>query len=123
MRPNEKELGALGTLAPNFHYFFFQEDKKTQANKVRKNCWKKKKSSSRVMNWWGTRSALSDWGPEPLKRVPKPFAQDHPHGDLLRRKNLTVTAEMPQDWRGIGVHAAVMSRVAALRPVFEVLAE
>ena len=37
--------------------------------------------------------SLSEEGalfPEPeLKRVPAPFAKDHPHGDLLRRKGLT----------------------------------
>ena len=38
---------------------------------------------------------LSDWGGEPLKRVPKPFDQDHPHTDLLKRKSMT--ASIPVD--------------------------
>jgi uncharacterized protein (TIGR02453 family) len=34
---------------------------------------------------------LSDWGPEPLKRVPKPFDPDHPHAELLKRKSWPCT--------------------------------
>lgn len=39
-------------------------------------------------------AALSDYGPEPLKRVPKPYDADHPHGDLLRRKSFTVVHDL-----------------------------
>lgn len=66
----------------------------------------------------GVRGAtISDWGPEPLKRVPKPFAPDHPHADLLRRRALAVHAEMPDDWRATGLVAALDRRIADLRPV------
>lgn len=33
---------------------------------------------------------LLDFGAEALKRVPKPYAPDHPMGDILRRKGLAV---------------------------------
>jgi uncharacterized protein (TIGR02453 family) len=37
---------------------------------------------------------FSDFGAEPLKRVPKPFDPEHPHGDLLRRKSLVLSADL-----------------------------
>lgn len=37
-----------------------------------------------------TGGEIVDHGPEPLKRVPKPYDPDHRHGDLLRRKGLIV---------------------------------
>ncbi len=64
---------------------------------------------------------LSDWGPAPLKRVPKPYAPDHPHGDLLKRKSLTVSAEMPDDWEEMGLIKAVNLRVQTLLPVYRIL--
>ena len=63
---------------------------------------------------------ISDWGPEPLKRVPKPYDQEHPHGDLLRRKALAVSGSMPADWRDTGVVKATVSRINALMPVWSV---
>lgn len=33
---------------------------------------------------------MLDFGSPPLKRVPKPFDPDHPHGDLLRQKGITL---------------------------------
>ena len=42
---------------------------------------------------------LSDWGPAPLKRVPKPYGPDHPQGALLRRKALIVQAPLGESWR------------------------
>ncbi|WP_299375346.1 DUF2461 domain-containing protein [uncultured Tateyamaria sp.] len=65
-------------------------------------------------------AAISDWGPEPLKRVPKPFDPDHPHGDLLRRKALAVSAPMPTDWRTRGVVKATVDQVQALLPIWQV---
>ncbi len=64
---------------------------------------------------------ISDWGPEPLKRVPKPYDADHPHGDLLRRRALAVNVEMAQNWRYIGLVAAVNRRIDDLRPVVEAM--
>jgi len=64
-------------------------------------------------------ASLSDWGPEPLKRVPKPYAPDHPHADLLRRKALAVTAPMPDDWRARGLVKATVDHARALLPIWE----
>lgn len=36
------------------------------------------------------------WEPE-LKRVPSPFAQDHPQADLLRQKRIVLTRQLPGD--------------------------
>lgn len=48
-----------------------------------------------------------------LKRVPAPFAKDHRHGDLLRRKGLTLWRDLPGD-----THNAPM---ATLNATFEAL--
>lgn len=65
--------------------------------------------------------SISDWGPEPLKRVPKPFAQDHPHGALLKRKALAVHAPIDQNWREVGLVKAINARIAAISPVLEAM--
>ncbi len=45
-----------------------------------------------------TKHGLDPDAPE-LKRIPTPFAKDHPQGDLLRRKGLAVWADVaPSDW-------------------------
>lgn len=64
---------------------------------------------------------LSDWGPEPLKRVPKPYAPDHPQGDLLRRKALAVAAPLPEAWREVGVLAALDRVAGGLLPLWRIL--
>ncbi|MEO1556979.1 MAG: TIGR02453 family protein [Pseudomonadota bacterium] len=64
-------------------------------------------------------AALGDWGQEPLKNVPKPYAKDHPHAGLLRRKGLSVSAPMPSDWRKTGVTKATLTNVKGLLPVWE----
>ncbi len=64
---------------------------------------------------------LSDWGPEPLKRVPKPYDPDHPHGDLLRRKALAVTAPPRADWKDNGLVPAVTATMKGLLPVWALL--
>ncbi len=64
-------------------------------------------------------ASISDWGPEPLKNVPKPYDPDHPHGALLRRKALAVSAPMPQDWRQAGVLRASVNTAKGLLPVWE----
>jgi uncharacterized protein (TIGR02453 family) len=66
---------------------------------------------------------VSDWGPEPLKRVPKPFAPDHPHGAFLRRKALTVTADLTSGWKEAGLVASIITHVRGLMPVWEILDE
>lgn len=62
---------------------------------------------------------ISDWGPEPLKRVPKPYAVDHPQGDLLKRKALALSAPMPGDWRETGLIKATIQQIEGLMPVWQ----
>lgn len=62
---------------------------------------------------------ISDWGPEPLKRVPKPYAADHPQGDLLKRKALALSAPMPDDWRETGLIKATIQQIEGLMPVWQ----
>ena len=64
---------------------------------------------------------LSDWGPEPLKRVPKPFAPDHPQADLLRRKNLVVSANLPENWRKSGLLASLHGRMEGMLSLWQML--
>ncbi len=64
---------------------------------------------------------ISDFGPAPLKRVPKPFAPDHPHADLLKRKAFALHAPMPNTWRDAGLVATVRQTAQALMPVYEIL--
>ena len=66
-------------------------------------------------------AALSDWGPAPLKRVPKPYPQDHPHAALLKRKALTVSAPIPETWEEVGLVKALNARIEDLLPVYRVL--
>jgi uncharacterized protein (TIGR02453 family) len=63
---------------------------------------------------------FSVWGPEPLKRVPKPYDQDHPHAELLKRKSLAISLPMPDDWRDKGLIKAVNTRIKDLLPVWEI---
>lgn len=69
----------------------------------------------------GVGARISNWGPAPLKRVPKPFDPDHPQGDLLRRKALALDADLPADWRAAGLTASVDRVAAALLPVWRIL--
>lgn len=67
--------------------------------------------------------SLSDWGPEPLKRVPKPYDADHPHADLLKRKSFTVHAPFPPDWQTKGLLPSLTSLVPKALPVWRILDE
>ncbi|MBM2575287.1 DUF2461 domain-containing protein [Jannaschia sp. Os4] len=64
-----------------------------------------------------------DFGPEPLKRVPKPYDPDHPHGDLLRRKSVVVLGGLPEGWRADGLVAGIADGFARLLTVRAILAE
>ena len=66
---------------------------------------------------------LSDWGPEPLKRVPKPFDQDHPHGDLLRRKSFAITADLASGWQDDGLLKTLGMMAPHLMPIWQILNE
>ncbi len=64
---------------------------------------------------------LSDWGPPPLKRVPKPYAPDHPQAELLKRKALTMSAPLPEGWRETGLVAGILAAAGMLHPVWTLL--
>jgi len=66
---------------------------------------------------------LSDWGGEPLKRVPKPYAADHPNGDLLRRKSLVINAPMRLDDMSEGVIAGINAHIRRVLPLWQLLKE
>lgn len=64
--------------------------------------------------------ALSDFGAEPLKRVPSPYPPDHPHADLLRRKSLI--AEHPlEGWRKTGLVRALQQASDAMMPLHRLI--
>ena len=63
---------------------------------------------------------ISDWGPAPLKRVPKPYEADHPQAALLKRKALAVTTDMASDWEAQGLVKAANAQIAGLLPVYRV---
>lgn len=63
---------------------------------------------------------MSDWGPEPLKRVPRPYDPDHAHGALLKRKALAISAPMSADWQARGLVKATLACVTGMRPVWNV---
>lgn len=60
-----------------------------------------------------------------LKRVPAPYAADHPRGTDLRRKGLTAWIEEPGPPLAFGIEgpANCVRRLAKLRDVFEILAD
>ncbi|CTQ49383.1 DUF2461 domain-containing protein [Jannaschia donghaensis] len=72
-----------------------------------------------------TGATISDFGPEPLKRVPKPYAPDHPHADLIRRKSLAISLPLAQGWRDTddGLVAALTDRIEILAPFRRFMAE
>jgi uncharacterized protein (TIGR02453 family) len=64
---------------------------------------------------------LSDWGPEPLKRVPGPYAPDHRHADLLRRKAFAIHAPLPVDWHKVGLLPSLNWLAPDMLPVWRIL--
>jgi len=64
---------------------------------------------------------IGEWGGAPLKRVPKPYEPDHPHGDLLRRKALTVSAEPREDWRSAGLIPGVTATMKGFMPLWRLM--
>jgi len=68
-------------------------------------------------------ASISDWGPEPLKRVPKPFAPDHPQADLLKRKALAVKAPLPEGWENVNLIPQILTLMDALVPIWSILNE
>ncbi|NRB00690.1 MAG: DUF2461 family protein, partial [Rhodobacteraceae bacterium] len=70
-----------------------------------------------------TGADFSDFGAPPLKRVPKPYAPEHPHGELLKRKSLTITAPLPTNWQNDGLVPSILTVAKALEPVRAWLAD
>ena len=68
---------------------------------------------------------VSSWGPAPLKRVPKPYDPEHPHADLLKRKNLILRNKMDNSWRKAdgGLLSAVRRHFEAAEPFRKLLSE
>ncbi|GAB5448960.1 DUF2461 domain-containing protein [Gymnodinialimonas sp.] len=66
---------------------------------------------------------ISDWGPDPLKRVPKPYNQDHPHGALLKRKALALSTDLPTGWENDGLLKTLNKMIPAILPVWKILDE
>lgn len=56
-----------------------------------------------------------------LKRVPKPYAQDHPNGDLMRYKSVVVRGDIAFDDAicGPGAPAFVVEKFKPLAPTFQ----
>lgn len=70
-------------------------------------------------------ASVDDHGPEPLKRVPKPYAPDHPHGDLLRRKGLTVACDLAPALSkpGADPYAEALAAFRAMAPIVAIFRE
>lgn len=68
-------------------------------------------------------ATLATWGAEPLKRVPKPFGEDHPHADLLRRKGLTLSVPLDGAWDEGGVAPTLARLSHVLLPTWRLLDE
>jgi len=66
---------------------------------------------------------LSDFGATPLKRVPKPYAPDHPQAELLKRKSLILVAPPAVDWETAGLVPALKATAGALLPFWRLLDE
>lgn len=64
---------------------------------------------------------IPDFGVEPLKRVPKPYPPDHPHGDLIRRKGLVYATSLAGDWRVQGLVPAFRQTAQGLLPIWSCL--
>lgn len=63
-------------------------------------------------------AAVSDFGPPPLKRAPKPYAPDHPQAEVLTRKNLVISAPFPGDWRDKGLIRSALDLSRAMLPAW-----
>lgn len=59
---------------------------------------------------------LADWGEPPLKRVPKPWDDDHPAADLLRRKSLILRLPLDPADAATGLMPLLHRSAATLLP-------
>ncbi|MFN6978994.1 MAG: DUF2461 domain-containing protein [Gemmobacter sp.] len=61
-------------------------------------------------------AALHDFDTPPLVRVPRPYAADHPHGDLLRRKQIALGLTLDEAAMGAGLIPALHGAASVLMP-------
>lgn len=66
----------------------------------------------------GKTASLIDFGDATLKRVPKPYDKDHPHGDLLRRKQIVVAVTLDDKDLRNGLIPAMKASVSTLLPLW-----
>lgn len=64
-------------------------------------------------------ASLTGWGDFKLKRVPKPFDPDHPHGELLKHKQLVVAAPLDLSQMEDGLLAAMVETAEACLPFWQ----
>jgi uncharacterized protein (TIGR02453 family) len=62
---------------------------------------------------------MIDWDDPFLKRVPKPYEPDHPHANLLRRKELIVGAALDDAALKVGLLPALNRKVKDLLPFWQ----
>ncbi|WP_420860945.1 DUF2461 domain-containing protein [Algirhabdus cladophorae] len=72
-----------------------------------------------------TGAEMHNYGADPLKKVPKPYDPEHPHGPLLKRKSLIIGTSIAQDFRkdGVGLVKATRDAVRQLKPFRDLLVE
>ena len=63
-------------------------------------------------------SVVSSFGADAYKRVPKPYAADHPHEALMRRKSLVIGRDMQANFEaGQDPLALIQAQIIALQPI------
>lgn len=63
-------------------------------------------------------ASFSDWGTPPIKRVPKPYDDGHPHADLLRRRSFALSADLPATWQDRGLIPSLIDMARAYLPLW-----
>ena len=63
-------------------------------------------------------ATVSDWGTTPLKRAPKPYDDNHPHADLLRRRSFALSAPLPGTWEERGLLPSLTDMATAYLPLW-----
>ena len=67
---------------------------------------------------------VSGFGADAYKRVPKPYAADHHHEALLRRKSLVIGKDVQAEFEaGNDPLALVQTQIAALKPIGDLVRE
>jgi uncharacterized protein (TIGR02453 family) len=66
-------------------------------------------------------AAIADWGTPSLKRVPAPYAADHPQAELLKRRSLVLSAPLHLPGRGRGLVREAAWVAGRMLPVWTLL--